>query len=33
VTDKTNGNILDAKSIMADLQKTKPNLFDEEEAA
>lgn len=33
ITDKTNGKISDAKSILADLQKAKPDHFDDEEEA
>jgi putative ABC transport system ATP-binding protein len=33
VADKTNGQISDAKSILADLQKAKPDHFDDEEEA
>ena len=33
VTDKVNGKISDAKSILADLHKAKPDHFDDEEAA
>ena len=33
ITDKTNGKISDTKSILADLQKAKPDHFDDEEEA